>query len=146
MSYPSPDELLPHSPPMVLVDEVLDWRPGAARCRLRLGPSSPLVVGGRVRAAASVEYMAQCVGVCTALGARAAGEPLRMGYLVGVRTMDLAVGHFEVGDDLVVEAVEDYSGQELAFFRCAVLRRGEVAASATLSIYRTDEPRRCGAR
>lgn len=146
MTYPPPVELLPHRPPMVLVDEVLDWRRGAARCRVTIGPTSPLVHEGRVRAAAALEYMAQCVGVCTALDARAAGEPTRTGYLVGVRSMELEVGHFAVGDDLVVDAVEEHKGQELGVYRCTVARGGEAVASATLSVYNTDGPGRCGER
>jgi predicted hotdog family 3-hydroxylacyl-ACP dehydratase len=146
MSYPRPVEVLPHEPPMVLLDEVLFWEDKTARCRLRLREDTPLVDGGRVRSAAALEYMAQCVGVCTALRSLARNEPVRMGYLVGARVMSLEVDYFRVGDELVVEATEDYDGGELGFYACTVRRDGALVASATLSVYRIHESKDCAER
>ena len=149
MTYPSPAELLPHGPEMVLLDEVVEWHDKRALCRLRLREGSPFVEGGRARSAVALEYMAQCVGVCTALGSLERGEPLRMGYLVGVRTMTLEADYLEVGDELLVAATEEYDGGELGSFACTVHRRGELVVAATLSVYRRlddDGPGSCADR
>jgi predicted hotdog family 3-hydroxylacyl-ACP dehydratase len=105
---------------------------------------SPLVEGRQVRAVAAIEYMAQAVGVCTALRALAEGAPLRAGYLVSARNVDLETGCFRVGDELLVEATADHDSEELGTFLCSVRRGARVMARAALSVYRTDDTRRCG--
>jgi len=136
VSYPAVEELLPHKAPMVLLDRILSWDGATARCGLRVREGAPFVVDGKARAAVALEYMAQCVGVCTALRSLERGEPLRMGYLVGARTMTLAVDRFDVGDELVVAATEEADGDELGLFACETERGGSVVVSATLSVYR----------
>ncbi len=136
MSHPPVAELLPHRPPMVLLDEV-EWFEGdTARCRVTLRPDAPLVEDGKVRAVAALEYMAQCTGVCTTLRARERGLGPMRGYLVGARELRLETGAFSVGDRLVVEATLDWDGREIAIFGCALWREGERLATATLSVYR----------
>jgi len=142
MTYPPPAELLPHGPPMVFLEEIVEWHDRTAICRVKVRADSPLVSHGRVRAVAAIEYMAQCVGVCTALRARARGAPLRMGYLVGARQVTLETGSFEVGEELLVQATTDHDSDDLGIFLCSVRRGDDVVAEATLSVYRTDEEMR----
>jgi 3-hydroxyacyl-[acyl-carrier-protein] dehydratase len=43
---PAPSELIPHRPPFLFVDEVIDLRPGeSATARWRLGPDAPFLAG-----------------------------------------------------------------------------------------------------
>jgi predicted hotdog family 3-hydroxylacyl-ACP dehydratase len=80
--------------------------------------------------------MAQAVGVCTSLRARARGEPQGAGYLVGARELRLDVDAFVVGDVLTVEATLVFDGRELGAFDCSVTRSGEPVATGTLNVYR----------
>jgi predicted hotdog family 3-hydroxylacyl-ACP dehydratase len=130
-------ELLPHAPPMVLLDEVLAFDGATARCSVTLRPGSMFVEGGRVRAVVALEHMAQCVAVCAALRSRERGEPVGQGgYLVGARELQLEAACFEVGDTLEVEATLEFDGRELGSFACNLSRRGERLASGVLNVYR----------
>lgn len=136
MSFPEVAELLPHEAPMVLLDEVCEFDGERAVCRVRLARDSMFVEAGHVRAAVALEYMAQCVGVCTSLRARARGELQGSGYLVGARELRFQTAHFEVGEELLVEATLTYDGRELGSFTCIVTRGDEPIASGTLNVYR----------
>jgi predicted hotdog family 3-hydroxylacyl-ACP dehydratase len=136
MSYPEVAELLPHEAPMVLLDEVCDFDGERARCKVAIDAESMFVDQGRMRAAVALEYMAQCVGVCTSLRGRARGEPPGSGYLVGARELRFETSHFDVGEELLVEATLTYDGRELGSFACTVTRGDELVASGTLNVYR----------
>ena len=140
MTYPAVIDLLPHRPPMVLLDEV-EWFEGAsARCRVEIRPDAPLVEEGRVRAIVALEHMAQCTGVCTMLRARQQGRGPMRGYLVGVRDLRLETDFFDVGDVLHVEATLTWDGADIAHFECRVTRAGRQVATASLSVYRRPVP------
>jgi predicted hotdog family 3-hydroxylacyl-ACP dehydratase len=127
--------LVPHAPPMLLLDELLELGPGRARCAVRLRPDSPFMEDGRVRALVSLEYMGQAAA-CAGAPAHAAGGAAAGGLLLGTRELTLAVEHFRAGDELRVEA-ERLSGDErISSFRCRVLRGGALVAEATLSVLR----------
>jgi predicted hotdog family 3-hydroxylacyl-ACP dehydratase len=126
-------ELVPHAPPMLLLDELLERGPGRARCAVRLRPDSPFMEDGRVRALVSLEYMGQaaaCAGPPSPGQAGAAGG----GLLLGTRELTLAVEHFRAGDELVVEAERISGDERVSSFRCSVHREGARVAGATLSV------------
>lgn len=136
MSYPAITELLPHRPPMVLLDEVESFEGDSVRCVVTLRPDAPLVRDGKARAVAALEYMAQCTGACTMLRAREQDSgPLR-GYLVGARDLRLRTDFFHVGEKLLVEAKLTWDGSEIAHFDCTVSREDELLAKGSLSVYR----------
>ncbi len=103
--------LVPHAPPMLLLDELLEYAPGRARCAVRLRPDSPFMEGGRVRALVSLEYMGQAAAACAGMQARDGGGAPAGGLLLGTRELRLAVEHFQAGDALVVDA-EHISGDD----------------------------------
>ena len=133
-------EVVPHAPPMLLLDEVLSFEPGRARCRLTVRADSPLVQAGRVRAVVALEYMGQAMAALGGLEARAAGQPPHVGFLLGTRELALAVGHFSVGDTLEVDVERLHQEGSAAQFRGTVARRGVPVATAVLSVYFPDGP------
>lgn len=135
-ALPPVASLVPHRPPMVLLDEVRAWDGATARCRLTVRPDAPFAVEGRVPAAVALEYMAQCAAVHGGLGARDRGEPARGGYLLGARSLSLAVDHFDAGDVLDVEARREDGDGTLEHYEAAVHRAGARVAWASLSVYR----------
>lgn len=128
-------DLLPHRPPMVLLDELVEHAPGRARCRVRLRPDAPFMENGRVRAVVAIEYMGQAAAACAGLAAREGGRPPAPGLLLGTRELTLAVGHFEAGDELEVEAEHLAEDDRISSFRCAVRRAGATVAEAVLTVY-----------
>ncbi len=132
---PRMSELVPHSGRMLLLDEVVASGPGFTACRVVIRPDSSFVEGGRVPALVAIEYMAQTVAAYAGLEARAAGQPVRIGYLLGTRELTLAVDEFEVGDDLLIEVHHQFGGEQFGAFDCTVACRGRIVASGCLNVY-----------
>lgn len=111
MAYPPIEDLVPHAPPMRAVEELVDWSPGRARCRMVIRAHSPFARGQRVPTTAALEFLAQAVAACLGYDAYLHGGHVRVGMLVGVRQMDLLVPNLNVGDVLSLE-VERVRGTE----------------------------------
>ena len=137
-AFPPITELVPHRPPMLLLDRVVSWDHGRVVCGVVLRHDSPFVVSGRVSSTVAIEYMAQCIAVYAGLGGHARSEPVRIGYLLGSREVIFEVEDFRVGDELRVEASHLWGDDALGSFACAVHRRGRVAARGTLNVFRGD--------
>ncbi len=139
MSLPPVAELLPHAPPMVLIDELVEAAEGRVAARVTLRPDSPFVEDGRVPAIVAIEYMAQTIGAYAGLRARAAGGPPRIGFLLGTRELSLDVDAFAVGDELTIEARHVFGDEQLGSFQCELRRAGQTLASALVNVYEGDE-------
>jgi len=134
-ALPRVAELLPHVPPMLLLDELLDAGPGFARCAVRITEDSVFVEEGRVRAVVALEYMGQTAAALAGLESReGGGRRPAAGLLLGTRELTLRVPCFEVGDELLVEVKEEYKDERLSSFRCRVRRAGETVAEAVLNV------------
>jgi predicted hotdog family 3-hydroxylacyl-ACP dehydratase len=143
MSFPNVAELLPHSAPMILLDEVLSFEGQKATSKVKIREGSMFEKDGKVPALIAIEYMAQGIGVQAGLEARRRGKPIRVGYLLGTREMSLEVGSFAVGDELIVEAERLFGEDQLGSFRCSVTRDGKQVAAATLSVYQNNAVEGC---
>ena len=114
-------ELIPHKPPMILLDDVLSHAADATVCRVRIGPTSPFVRGdGTVPSWVALEYLAQCTAAHAGLRERDGGRPIRVGFLLGSRKVLLHVARFHPGQELAVSARETWTDGELANFECSV--------------------------
>jgi predicted hotdog family 3-hydroxylacyl-ACP dehydratase len=80
--------------------------------------------------------MAQCVAAHSGLEARAAGQPVRIGLLIGCRRLMLRTPGFPVGQGLEVAAQRVWGDATLGSFRCTVRdgASGAVLAEGTLSV------------
>lgn len=136
---PPIDELVPHARPMILVDRLVRWAPGHAECEVVLGPDSPFVQDGRVRALVAIEYMAQSVAAYAGMKERQRGEKPSIGLLLGTRELRLEVDHFAVGERLTVNVEHVFGDERLGSFRCRVQRGSETVAEAMLSVYQAGE-------
>src|SRR5437867_13411248 len=99
---------------MCLLDEVLSWDAGQARCRssTHRSPQNPLRAYGRLGAACGIEYAAQTMAVHGALVASAAGVAAPRGFLASARGVQL---HCDRLDDVkgdLFTAVERLAGDE----------------------------------
>jgi predicted hotdog family 3-hydroxylacyl-ACP dehydratase len=140
MSFPPLIELVPHRPPMLLLDEVLAFDGEHARCSVRLRPDSPFARSGRVPSWVALEYCAQCVAAFAGLRGRAEGDrPPRIGFLIAARELVLEVDAFDAGDVLLVQVHRVFGEARLGHFECSVERRGVVVAKASLSVYQPED-------
>jgi predicted hotdog family 3-hydroxylacyl-ACP dehydratase len=123
---------------MILVDEVLAHEGSGVRSRVKIREDSLFVKDGRVPAVIAIEYMAQGIGLHAGFEACRKGNPVRVGYLLGTREMNLEVDSFEVGDELEIEVERLFGEEQLGAFRCSVSRAGKQVAAATLSVYQNN--------
>jgi len=133
--YPATD-LLPHKPPMVLIDAVRGWEPGRLEATVVVRPGIAFFEPAQgVPAHVGMEYMAQACGAYAGLQAMAAGEPVRVGLLLGTRRYLAHVGWFEPGQELGVKIAELFRDGSIGMFDCRIEHEGWTLATAQLSVY-----------
>lgn len=139
MSSPSSlERLMPHRPPMLLLDRVLEHDTTSIVCQARVHEHSPFVRHGAMPAVATLEHMAQATAAWLGLRAIERGEPVGVGYLVGSRQLELAVDELGAGEELEVRAEHVWGEEQFATFACSVHRGGVRVASAVLSVARRE--------
>ena len=133
-------ELLPHAPPLRLLDRLLGYDDTAARSEVTLRPDHPFARAGRVGAHVGLELMAQGCGAHVGALARERGTPVRLGFLLGSRDFRADPAGFAVGDrlEIVVEQAMNEAG--MGVYDCRIERDGAVVASARLTLYQPDDP------
>lgn len=159
--YPPLHDLLPHRPPMILIDELVHWDEREVVCSVTIRDDAPFVVDGRVPALVSIEYFAQTVAAFYGYLARHR-QQFTMGMLLGTRELELRTDFFRVGDALTITGRELWNGGAssaggaspgeassegsapaggtLAQFRCELLRGPELLALASISVMQAGAP------
>ncbi|WP_426664582.1 3-hydroxylacyl-ACP dehydratase [Rhodanobacter aciditrophus] len=130
------EELLPHAGDMILLDAVLEHGPEHALCRRRV-PAGGLFheAGGSLPAWVGVELMAQAIAAWAGCRAKAAGEPVRLGFLLGTRHYVCNVAAFAPGSELLIEARRDFHDDSgMGVFACRIAAPG-VLAEARLTVF-----------
>lgn len=128
---------------MLLIDELVSHDAHGATCKVTLKENAAFARDGRVPAIVGLEYLAQCVAAFATLhpepgrdaAPNVAPSKPRIGYLVGVRGLDLAVESFDVGDELLVTVNHVWGSGEGAQFTGAIEREGQTVVKGTLTVY-----------
>ena len=130
------EDLLPHRPPMVLIDEIVSFDRG----------TETLVAAFEARrdwseSFAAIEFMAQTAAALVGIVDREQGLSVaaKPGFLLGSRRMELRFDHFEIGKRYLVRATCLFNDVQTASFECAIEDDGQIIASATISAYRPDD-------
>lgn len=134
MVYPDLQTILPHRPPMILIDELVACSEREVACVVTVREGAPFVADGRVPALISIEYFAQTVAAFFGWRGRDNPEAFSLGMLLGTRELDLRADYFAVGDVLTITGKEQWGSGQLASFACEVLRGDEVLARAAISV------------
>ncbi|OHX36100.1 hotdog family protein [Methylomonas sp. LWB] len=132
-------ELLPHTGAMVLLDRLLHFDEAGVATELTVRGDGLLFGDAeQVPAWAGIEYMAQTIGVYAGLKAKQAGEPIRLGFLLGTRRYLGNVDYLPVGARLTVEAAKILQEGQLGVFECRI-RGDNIDISATLNVFQPDD-------
>lgn len=138
-TFPPVSELLPHKPPMMLVDECLSWGEDAVSVRAVIDDKCHLFLesDGTCGSWLILELMAQTVGVFAGLKNRAQGQAPKVGFLLGTRRFETTIGRLKKGDEVIVDARCIFLGQEglPSQFECTARMNDKVAATANLTVY-----------
>lgn len=117
---------IPHRGRMCLLDAVTAWSDTAIACRAasHRDPENPLREGGRLGAAAGIEYAAQAMAVHGALLAGVEAKPAH-GYLASVRGVTLHVPRLDdLEGDLEIAAQRLSGDASMVLYAFAVDHRG----------------------
>ena len=129
--------ILPQSGYMVFADEILEVSDGYVSCAFSVKEDSPFTEDGELGSYSYMEIMAQCIGVYS--GHRNGGEA-RLGFLLGVRNLDISRASLKLGERVITTARQSVSdGEGLYIFDCEIRCGGEYIASATLSVMRASD-------
>lgn len=129
------EDLIPHRPPMSLIDEVVSFDRDAGAIEVRFRARREWCESW-----AAVEYMAQAAAALSGAADREAGYggPPRPGFLLGTRRMDLFITRFEPGREYLAAARTAFSDGNAASFECEILDGGKSVARAVLNAFRPD--------
>jgi predicted hotdog family 3-hydroxylacyl-ACP dehydratase len=129
---------LPHRPPMSLIDRIVELGEDSLQTEVTIGPTTMFLRDGAVPAWVGVEYMAQSCAAFAGCEARARGDQVRVGFLLGAREYRTVVSGFELGSVLRVHIdLEHREAGGLGVVQGRISHRGQASAlvEATLTLY-----------
>lgn len=131
--------LLPHKPPMILLDNVVAYDESSLVAEVTITENSLFLMPKGVPGHVGIEYMAQTcaayAGVCV-LDSR---KPVKMGFLLGTRNYRVISPWFRTGDRLHISVSLVFCAGRMAAFDCRIHVDGNLAAEAQLKVYQIDE-------
>ena len=128
-------ELLPHRPPMLLLDAVESVGDDSLVATVTISPESLFAEQDGVPAHIGLEYMAQACGALAGWQALEAGGPVQIGFLMGTRSMSIRRAWFAIGERLTISAVLVYRDELTAAMGARIEIGGELVAEAQLTVY-----------
>lgn len=133
--------LIPHRPPMRLVDTLLSVREGCGVAETVLPRTNMMAdAEGRLDEVAFVEMIAQGYAALKGYLDLVEGKPPGEGFLVGVRNLEIA-GRAYAGDRLLtsIRTVTSFGG--FAVVEGSVTRGDDIVASGILKLWLVEEER-----
>jgi predicted hotdog family 3-hydroxylacyl-ACP dehydratase len=133
-AFGSAADYIPHRPPMLLIDDIVEVTEDRAVCRSTIHPDCVFARDGMVHPSAMIEFVAQACAVWVGVTNSREGTAPQLGFIVACREVDLAVNSFAVGDELTITATKVLGQDQLAAFTGTVTRGDELCVSIQLSV------------
>jgi predicted hotdog family 3-hydroxylacyl-ACP dehydratase len=127
-------ELIPHSGKMVWLDRIISCDNVSLSAEIVVRDDGLLGNDKTVPAWVGIEYMAQAVAAYAGVMAKRAGEPIKLGFLLGTRRYNSNVAEFSVGSTLTVRVEKILQDGNLGAFECRILGIN-VEVMANLNVY-----------
>jgi predicted hotdog family 3-hydroxylacyl-ACP dehydratase len=129
-------ELLPHRPPMVLIDEACGMEGEFFLAKVRITPASPFFSGGGVPSWVGLEYMAQTVAAFSGALGKAEGGAIKVGMLLGTREYTVETPLFADGEELaVLTRIDIFQTDGVSSMNCRIRSRdGRILAQAQITV------------
>lgn len=133
--FPPLTAFMPHRPPMLLLDSLLEHSEEGVVCDKTFREGDPFVEGGRVTALVAVELFAQAAAAHFGYSGFARGGAPESGALLGARRIDLDVPSYAVGERLLVRVRQVGVMPPAAQYECTIERAdGAVLARGTINV------------
>ena len=98
--------LLPHSGRMVLLDSITDYGDHHLTATAAIGEDHILLQNGHLPCMLGMEIMAQGIAALTGCHAANAGQPVRLGFLLGTRKLNLFADFIPLHTRLLIQVQE----------------------------------------
>ncbi|WGM40551.1 hypothetical protein [Caulobacter sp. NIBR1757] len=135
-AYPDIQGLVPHKPPMLLVDRIVGEEGETTRAEHTIAADNLFLVPGQgVPTYVAFEMMAQ--GICATDGLRRfrRGQGPELGFLLGCRKFAASRAWLQPGETLTLESTCLIDG-ETSSYQCRVLAAdGTEVANATVNVF-----------
>lgn len=136
----SPETLMPHSAPMVLIDKLIDAGEDFVHTQVEIRPGIPFFENSGVPSYVGLEYMAQNIAVWSGLQSQKQGNSPKIGFLVGSRILTLTIPQFSEGSVLDVFGHMIFHSDEMASFDCWIEHKGKRLTEARLNVFQPEDP------
>lgn len=145
--------LLPHSGRMVLIDRINRYGDYFVEAVTQIRSDHILLVDGMLPYTAFIELMAQAVGAYAGIQARKNVQPVRLGFLLGTRKLEIFTQSVPIGTHLLATvhmSIQDVGG--MGVFDCELrwtdapetssetLPSDGILARASLNVYSPEHP------
>ena len=131
------EKILPHSYPMILVDDIqeVNFEECFITTTLTIRKDSLFFDSelGGVPYLTGIEFMAQTIACYAQL--KYGKETPKIGFLLGTRSFKAFIARFEEGKIYQVKATELYCDSELVAFECFIYNDGMLCANAIINAY-----------
>ncbi len=127
-------DYLPHRPPMLLIDDIVEVTELGAVCRTTIHPGCVFAIDGLVHPSAMIEFVAQTCAIYVGVRGARDGDPPRLGLIMACREVTFAIDSFAVGDELTITATKVFGQKQLAAFTGTVHRGEALCATVQLSV------------
>lgn len=136
MSFPiAAERLIPHRPPMQLIEALEDFDGEAGTVSAQVGPAHPLLEeDGALAEVALLELLAQAYAAVQGYADSLSGEPVRQGFLVGVRKVRF-LARPQLGDQLQVRVRASARLEGFAIVEGSVRRGEELLAEGNIKLW-----------
>ncbi|ACV27995.1 ApeP family dehydratase [Kangiella koreensis] len=135
-------EFVPHSSPMVLLDEILDFEQNTLTAQFEVTAQSrfycPKLKG--IESWVGIEYMAQAVAALAGIRAYLVDQPVKLGFLLGTRHFEIHKTLFAANQTyrvVIAELFMDDSG--LGAFDCSILHNETLVCQAKLNVFESND-------
>ena len=136
------EKILPHSHPMILIDEIVEVNFEKKYLTALVKISEDKIfydktIGG-ISPMLGIEFMAQAIG-CYAHLKRESRKP-KIGFLLGARLYDNAIKYFENKKKYTIKVTEIFTDDKIVSFDCLIYNdENSECACATVNVYQPDD-------
>ena len=127
-------EILPHDPPMVLLDRVISYDDAALCAEVDVHHDAMFCEKDGIPGWVGIEYMAQAVAAHAGYQERMVGKPPSIGYLLGTRSYRCDIPFFPLGETLRIHIESLFVELSLGAFGCRI-ELDKPVATAKINVY-----------
>lgn len=134
-------DIVPHDPPMVLLDRYISSDDVSLIAEVDISETSAFFEPGQgVPAYVGIEYIAQAISAFNGLSDYTQGKPVQLGFLLGSRKVEISQAYFAPQSTITVSVRVSFNDGEMAVFDGEILCAGDVLVKGRINAFQPAEP------